>query len=70
MSNVGFAQSKSGLPEADSCGRPTTEPITATEAAAETRPAPVPPIMKPDMPSLRGNFSALVALVALGSDLY
>jgi len=30
----------------------------------------VPPIMKPDMPSLRGSFSALVALVALGSDLY
>ena len=27
MSNVGLAQSKSGLPEADGCGRPTTDLI-------------------------------------------
>jgi len=45
--------------------------VTATEAAAETRPAHGAAYHEAGhATSLRGSFSALVALVALGSDLY
>jgi len=45
--------------------------VTATEAAAETRPAHGAAYHEAGhATSLRGSFSALVALVALGPDLY
>jgi len=48
-----------------------TVTVTATEAAAETRPAHGAAYHEAGhATSLRGSFSALVALVALGSDLY